>query len=660
MQRDQRRLFTSTQKQEVLAASNYRCQGKNCSNPDLSNQPFEFHHIKAHSEFGATERTNCIPLCVPCHRKYTREQMQHDIGDTWKRLRQWQLDAVERYMLSNDKNFVLEAAMGAGKSLFAATVASYELNRGTEDIDHVFCVAPWLPILKSIRDSFGVYRIETRDQFHYSKEKGVLQARPQRPVTLDTYWAFCCQMTVDLLSRWTNDQKRPFKFMLILDEIHHATTVSGKWGPYLDPIAKMASKIVVMSGTYFRTDCKPISFLEYENNRPKTDYSIDYSTCVRFRYTRQVSFRYHDSTHEIYHRKKGKEVHKKLSKIPKSSPKMLSFCKKEVLDVNGIHVERMIREAWVELQAMRKKWSDAACLVVCQSGRNYAEEKIIYSVAEKINKLTGARVETVASDDPTSRGKVEHFVNSDDPFLCAIRMVSEGANIPRVRMILFLSYTDSELLFRQIVGRATRYIDGKEDDTAALVIMPKFAVMAEFAERFESEAKIGALQMESKHSPGPSEQQEPQACKGCKSDPCKCYVVLSSTAEADGGQIASSVVDEEFVQIAKVIRDTSAAHQHSNPVQLADALQRGSQIRNSPMQTTVDQERAMAWNNITRTVRNLAKHIYRGDMRSAWLNEIHDRTGSDAAEIQSTWRTDDINKLHEQLKKRLLEALADA
>jgi superfamily II DNA or RNA helicase len=661
MDRDPRRIFTDAQKREVLAAHSFRCQGLNCKDPDLSGKPFDFHHIRPHSQLGATTRTNCVPLCKPCHLEYTRRDRIEDFGKPWLSLRQWQRDAVDRYVDNYEqKMFVLEAAPGAGKSLFAATIASYELDSGSLGVEHVICIAPWTPIIKSLKKSFGVYDLETREKFRYDDRRGVYQSRPYVPVTIDTYQAFCKQLSVDILDRWVNDSAQKFKFMLILDEVHHTNTSSGKWGSHLLPVVQMAEKVVVMSGTYFRSDSKEIAFLEYENNKPRTSFSINYSECVANRYTRQVSFRYHDPLLDVYSNKHGEVKRMKISKIPVASTKMMTAAKSSVLDPSGDHVEAMIREAWSELKAMRKKWSDAACLVVCRSGKDGVEERAVHAVSQRIHAITGQRPETVTSDDAASRGKIDAFVDSDSPFLCAIRMVSEGVDVPRIRMVLFISYTDSEMLFRQIVGRATRYIEGKDDDTAALVIMPKFPVMAGFADRFEGEAKIGAADMETRDPRQKGDAEPGGICRACGSDPCKCFVVVGSEATADGGRIADGVVQEDFIQIAKTIRDGSKAHQHANPVQLADALQRGHKMKAQPVEVDYEVKRAMAWRAVERQIKNMAKYVYGGEISLAWVREVHEHCGADAAEIKSTWRIEQIRGLEVHLQGRFLESITNA
>lgn len=653
--KDFRRFLTDSEKAECLASAGYRCQGLNCKDRDLRDKRYEFHHVKMHAEFGTTSRYNTSVLCVDCHREHHRKSRCKTFSTSgWNSLRQWQRDAIDRFIeLQDEPQFVLEAAPGSGKSRFAAFASQYAITE--MGLDHVVFVAPWLPILTSVKRNFEPLGLTPRDKFHYDKKRGILQRKPNVDITLDTYAGFCNQTTLDVIEEWQQASRTGWKFMLILDEIHHTNTVKGKWGGYVERVADMASKVVVMSGTYFRSDNKPISFLEYINDKPKTHFSIGYSECVRNRFTRQVSFRFYNPVIEFAKRSEEKTIKRKLDSIPLSASKMLSKAKEEVLRPDFVHVEAMISEAWKELQAMRKKWNDAACLVVCRPGTGADEERQVHAVEAKIRSITGCTPTVVTSDDSLSRGKLDSFDKSHDPFLCAIRMVSEGVDIPRIRMILFLSYTDSEMLFRQIIGRCTRYIDGKEDDTAALAIIPKFNIMAEFAERFEGESKQGLINMEPlQDSASPSESSGSCVCKECNTNPCVCVTIIDSYASDGGGMISSSKVAEEFVQRAKLIRDTSTAHQHANAVQLGDALQRSANM-GSLVVSNIEDQRANWFKHIESKIKKIALLIYGGDYAACWRREIHERTGSDIDEIRGTWRTDDIVKLNEQLRDRLAE-----
>ena len=662
MRIDQRRLFSDTQKRELLEASGYKCQGDNCQSRDLSNgQPYEFHHHKRHADGGLTSVFNGRVLCVPCHRSVVVDTCHANLGSVWESLRVWQQDAVTRFIEADDSRvFVLEAAPGAGKTLFAACASRFELDSHSE-IMHVICIAPWKPIIASMRKAFGRLKMDIRDRFHYDRKRGCLQLVPQGDITLDTYAGFCNQDTVDVIRTW--QEKYNFKFMLILDEVHHTNAMGGKWGPFASQVASMASKLVVMSGTYFRSDNKAISFLEYRSDGPRVDYQITYPECVANRYVRKVAFRYCDPDLSIWSNQQQTCKTYRASKIPKGATTMLGVAKREVLNPSGEHVAWMISEAWRELQRFRRKWADAACLVVCQSGSTESEDRMIHEVAKRITEMTSQIPVVVTSDDAASHGKLSAFSEegSTSPFLCAIRMVSEGVDIPRIRVILFLSYTDSEMLFRQIVGRGLRYIDGKEDDTAAMVVMPQFPVMAEFAERFESEVRIGSEDLAKQPplvSPRDSDGGEVFVCRKCKESPCQCYVVVGSEESAGGGFFSDSNVPERFIQTAKLIADSSRAHEHINTVQMGDFLQKASTLNDSPINVDCESNKELLIRNVRNLVQKMARFHYGGSMGEAWVNEVHVPCGvASVDEIRSTWRASQIYELEQAMRTRLVEVL---
>lgn len=665
MAKDQRRLFSDTQKCELLEAASHKCQGESCTNRDLSNgQKYEFHHVKRHADGGLTSTLNGMVLCVECHRKAVPCDETASLGSVWGILRDWQKEAVSRFIKSDSRVFVLEAAPGSGKTLFAACVARYELDSESE-VSHVICVAPWKPILVSMQKAFGLMKLDVRDKFHYDRKRGELQVITQGDVTLDTYSGFCNQDTVNVIKAW--QARHGFKFMLILDEVHHTNIVSGTWGPYAEEVASLAAKIVVMSGTFFRSDSRAISFLEYEESGPRLDYQIRYPECVAMRYVRSVAFRFCDPELVVYkHRLNGTKRHV-LSKIPRSSAKMLAAAKFELLNPKGDHVAWMITEAWRELQRFRTKWPDAACLVVCQSGggKESSDERMIHEVARRISELTSQQSVVVTSDDAASHGRLSAFSTNGatDPFLCAIRMVSEGVDIPRIRVVLFLSYTDSEMLFRQIVGRGLRYIDGKEDDTAALVVMPRFPVMADFAERFEEDVRQGIADVrfvppDGRPGPGGGGPWEPRQCDTCGETPCCCFVVVDSESGEGGGRYSDTNVPERFIQKAKVIADSSHAHAHINTVQMGDFLHKAASIDALPVSLDCEGNKELLLRNVNNIVGKIARFKYSGEISECWRREVHQQNGIETIdEIRGTWRAAQIQDLVDRLKTRFVEVL---
>jgi hypothetical protein len=74
------------------------------------------------------------------------------------------------------------------------------------------------------------------------------------------------------------------------------------------------------------------------------------------------------------------------------------------------------------------------------------------------------------SDDPGASQAIAEFATSTLPWLVAVRMVSEGVDIPRLRVGVFATTTTTELFFRQAVGRFVRWRPGIGRQAAYLFI----------------------------------------------------------------------------------------------------------------------------------------------------------------------------------------------
>ena len=80
-----------------------------------------------------------------------------------------------------------------------------------------------------------------------------------------------------------------------------------------------------------------------------------------------------------------------------------------------------------------------------------------HGIARLLRQRLGTRVVVATSDDPAASEKILDFTSSTDPWLVAVRMVSEGVDIPRLRVGVFATTTTTELFFRQVVGRFVRW-----------------------------------------------------------------------------------------------------------------------------------------------------------------------------------------------------------
>jgi len=82
----------------------------------------------------------------------------------------------------------------------------------------------------------------------------------------------------------------------------------------------------------------------------------------------------------------------------------------------------------------------------------------------------GQHANVVLSDDPAASARIAAFATGTDAWLVAVRMVSEGVDIPRLRVGVYATTTTTDLFFRQAVGRFVRWTPGVKDQKAFLFI----------------------------------------------------------------------------------------------------------------------------------------------------------------------------------------------
>jgi hypothetical protein len=171
----------------------------------------------------------------------------------------------------------------------------------------------------------------------------------------------------------------------------------------------------------------------------------------------------------------------------------------------------MLECAGEKLSELRDRMPNAGGLVIAPS-----IEMAEYFV-RLIEVLEGETPMLVHSQMPNPDRKIKAFRNTDRRWLVSVAMVSEGVDIPRLRVLVYLPVALTELAFRQAVGRVVR-TSGPEDYTRAYVVMPSFDTFEEYARRVEDEmsasARTGAGPARTKRCPSCSQECEP-TCTEC-------------------------------------------------------------------------------------------------------------------------------------------------
>jgi hypothetical protein len=106
---------------------------------------------------------------------------------------------------------------------------------------------------------------------------------------------------------------------------------------------------------------------------------------------------------------------------------------------------------------------------------------------------------TAAQGDP-----IEDFKKSTAKWIVSVRQVSEGVDIPRLMVGVYLTNYVTELYFRQFVGRVARF-QGTEFDEEAYVFLPHHSKLMLYAEKI---MELQALALERKQKPERDEDDE--------------------------------------------------------------------------------------------------------------------------------------------------------
>lgn len=410
------------------------------------------------------------------------------------KLRNWQKEALQKAVdwLSVkrvDRHFLINAAPGAGKTLASCAIAQTLIDMG--EIDRVIVIAPRSEVVNQWADDFR--RVTDRHMWKVTAADGDIET-----------------MSIDVCATWSAIQGllpelqavcRMSKTLVICDEHHHAA-VEAAWGRGADGAFADAKFVLVLTGTPIRSDGAESVWLAYDdagaiNHPDEGSYVLTYGDAVDLGYCRPVTFHRHEGKFTVDldggqqilvsgHEKA--EIPKDLRRIP-GLQNALNFYRlartpqyddDQVTPLISGYQATMIEWGGEKLTELRHRMPKAGGLIIAPS-----IEMAEYMV-ELIERIEGERPLLVHSQMPNPTAKIRAFRNTDKRWLVSVAMVSEGVDIKRLRVLLYLPNAMTELAFRQAVGRVVRTL-GPDDDTRAYVVMPSFETFEAYARLVEEE-----------------------------------------------------------------------------------------------------------------------------------------------------------------------------
>ncbi|MFD0890149.1 DEAD/DEAH box helicase, partial [Streptosporangium algeriense] len=130
------------------------------------------------------------------------------------------------------------------------------------------------------------------------------------------------------------------------------------------------------------------------------------------------------------------------------------------------------------LTEVRRGVPDAGGLVIA------TDHETARAYARHIRTITGEGATVVLSDDPDASKKIKQFSASQDRWLVAVRMVSEGVDIPRLAVGVYATSTSTPLFFAQAVGR---FVRARKRGETASVFLPSVPTLMGLAGEMEAE-----------------------------------------------------------------------------------------------------------------------------------------------------------------------------
>ena len=249
---------------------------------------------------------------------------------------------------------------------------------------------------------------------------------------------------------------------MITDEAHHLGE-DLTWGNAFATAFAASDRRLLLSGTPFRSDATPIPGVSYDaDGVAEPDIAFTYAEAVRDGVCRPVRFVAYDGTLSW---RSGDDV------IEAGFDTVLSTREASRRYRTAISTElpeglpRILREADARLRTIRQDGHrDAAGLVVA------ADSEHARQIAKLMHEATGKRPVVVLHDEQRSAARLAAFTRSTDPWIVAVNMVSEGVDIPRLRVGVYATAAKTAMIFRQIVGRFVRVIPERPTEASWLYV----------------------------------------------------------------------------------------------------------------------------------------------------------------------------------------------
>lgn len=383
-----------------------------------------------------------------------------------RNLRAWQQEALDLYLKNEPRDFLAVATPGAGKTTFALTLAKLLLEKRI--VQRLVIVVPTehLKVQWSMSAAAMGMAIDpdfTNSSPFNSAFDGVAVTYAQVGMKPTKHYQVATAQ----------------KTLVIMDEIHHAGDAKS-WGDGVRLAYAHSERRLALTGTPFRSDDAQIPFVDYVEvpgtggaMESRADYTYGYSEALRDGVVRPVMFLAY-SGQARWRTSAGEEFEARLGEP--LNAEQTSKAWRTALDPRGEWIPAVLKAAHTRLLRLRSHIPDAGGLVIA------TDKTTARAYAKILENISSTPVTVVLSDEVGASQRIKDFSSSQDEWMVAVRMVSEGVDVPRLAVGVYATSAATPLFFAQAIGR---FVRSRRKGESANVFLPSVPVLLDLASKLE-------------------------------------------------------------------------------------------------------------------------------------------------------------------------------
>lgn len=434
------------------------------------------------------------------------------------KLRNWQAKATEACVLSykrtNRKVWVTEACTGAGKTRHGCEVAAQLL--AAEMVDLVIVLTPTIATKTGWKESLG------------KVGRDLIQATDDTSFPVDTNTWVSTYGGLESIKDALKERTIRKGILLLVDEYHHAEE-EATWGKAVATLGAIAKHALLLSGTPWRrngfipllngeVNSHGEPYYKDESTRVNADFVHDYKADLREGGDRATTLVYFDLMASVFtNAKDGKQeqllnpdfkemTDEEIAEWEEAASKCATPLGKHVRIKDPTLADNKLAKeiiSWcvgklaVSREAAYRSCGQRDLTVMLLVAQSVGEARLL---ANYVQEMHGLRTEVVVSEDERSNERLEGIRQkckenaADKPdVIVSVGMVSEGVDIPQIKVIGYLSAILTTLYLVQVIGRElrristgdNRYADQGLHDTVAYFAAPAHPKICYVAKKIE-------------------------------------------------------------------------------------------------------------------------------------------------------------------------------